>query len=78
MDSTAVGILVIFAIPKAKNALDRSSIILKQLRRLCSESPIVSGELREPGEMHTCFTPSMDKISAQVLLHAKLDKGIRN
>ncbi len=43
--------------PKAKKAAQRSSTILYALISGCSENPMVSGALRDPGEITTLVIP---------------------
>jgi hypothetical protein len=50
--TTATGDLVFFAIPRAKNADERSSTIGKRLIDLLDAKARVRGVLLEPGEIH--------------------------
>jgi len=67
------GVCDVFAIPNAKKPLVLSSIILWHLILAFSINPIVKGVFLDPGEIHACLTPHIDKISAVFLDHNKLE-----
>jgi len=66
---TAVGILLLFVIPNAKNDADRSSNWLKQDIFLFSMNAKVIGEFRAPGDMHAYLTPNPDRVCEIIFDH---------
>ena len=70
VDEITIGSLLSLAIPRPKNAEERSSTLLRQFIFPLLIKACVNGELRAPGDMHACFMPCDSKNDTTKLHHS--------